>query len=280
LGSTLTVRYARASARGQIEMPGQPSEELLTQAEAGDAEAQNAVGRFYAESGCDPRSVRAAEAWFRRAADQGLTRAKHNLGVLALRVGQNDVAAAWLKSAAVDGWLPSIFALGGLQEEAGHEEQAAKLYEMAAQRGHAESQDALGRLLFALGTNEGYEKARYWSELAAAQGLASAQTRLGTIYHEGLGVKREPRRAASYFLSAARSGHAGAQLMIGAAYHLGIGVAADRVESAFWLMRSVAQGSDLAAAYLPRVQDELTEDEEAAVEARLREVETARRKSN
>jgi uncharacterized protein len=93
--------------------------ELLTAAQAGDAEAQTALGRWYAEHGTDADSLAAAESWFRRAADQGLARAKHNLGVLAQRTNREEEAKAWFWRAAEDGWLPSVMALGALTEQSG-----------------------------------------------------------------------------------------------------------------------------------------------------------------
>jgi TPR repeat protein len=254
--------------------PDDPARELLTSAEGGDPEAQNALGRFYAQHGSVANSTEIAEAWFRRAADQGLAPAKHNLGVLALRADREDLAQSWFRAAADDGWLPSIFALGDVLESAGQDQEAARLYEIAANRGSADAQDALGRMMFELETQEGYEKSRRWSELAAAQGVASADTRLATIYHEGLGVDRDPQRAAAFFLRAARAGHPGAQLMIGIAYHVGAGVEANRLEAAFWLSL-VADEDSIARHYLTtRVDPNLTQDEKIALEARLRQATT------
>jgi TPR repeat protein len=249
-------------------MPDKPPPDVMAKAQAGDAEAQSALGRWYVEHAGD--AVTASE-WFRRAADQGLPRAKHNLGVIAHQQGDLELAAQWFGSAAQDGWVNSMLALGGLAEGAGQADLAAKYYEMAAARGDVEGQDALGRLAFERDSDEHHATALYWSELAAKQGHAGAITRLGTIYHEGRGVSQNVDLAAAWYLKAAQLGHPGAQLCIGAAYHLGVGVESDRVESAFWLCLSIAQGNDLARAYLQRVQRELTEEEKAAVASRLRD---------
>ena len=56
----------------------------------------------------------------------------------------------------------------------------------------------------------------------------------------------------AWFKLAARNDHPGAQLLLGAAYEAGVGVEHDRVEAAFWLMRSAAQGNEGAKAYLNR----------------------------
>ena len=190
---------------------------------------------------------------------------------MSLRTGHEEVARGWFEAAARDGWQPSMLALGTRCEEAGEIQKAIDLYETAGAQGNADAQDALGRLAFALETQEGFEAARYWSELAAEQGNASSQTRPGTIYHEGLGVEREPSRATSYWLSAAQAGHAGAQLMIGVAYHLGIGVDPDKLAAAYFLSLSSAQGSDYVRAYLQELHADLSTAEKARVESRLRE---------
>lgn len=255
VGAQRTVAKAVATTRAA---DATPPAELLQRAEAGDAEAQDALGLWYAANLPGTGQV---ESWLRRAADQGLPKAQHNMGVLTFRAGRDDEAIAWFEKAAAGGWTPSTLALAGLLEDSGSISRARELYEAAAQQGDANAQDALGRLAFDEGTEASYERARHWSEQAAKQGQADAQARLGTIHHEGLGVERDPQQAASWFLKAAQRGHAGAQMMIGAAYHLGIGVEVDRVAAARWLAASSDQGNDYARAYLKRVWADLTPDE-------------------
>src|SRR4051794_38712804 len=113
-------------------------ETLRARAEAGDAEAQNDLGRRLATAG----SRAEAERWFRCAADQGLAKAKHNLGVLHWQDQEgSQEAIAWLHAAAQDGWLPSIHLLGILLEQRGDSETARRYYLTAARRGHADSQN-------------------------------------------------------------------------------------------------------------------------------------------
>jgi hypothetical protein len=232
--------------------------DVLARAEAGDAEAANELGLWYAKNQPASRKV---EFWFRRAADAGLPRAQHNMGVLTLRFGHRDDSIGWFRLAFENGWGPSAFALGSLLEEEGDIKGAVAAFEIGAQQECALSQDALGRMALEEETEESFKVARYWSEKAAEQDCVEAQARLGTIFHEGLGVVRDPQQAASWWLQAAQRGHAGAQAMLGAACHLGIGVEAHRLRAARWLMASAAQGNPLAKAYLPRVAAELTPDE-------------------
>jgi TPR repeat protein len=250
-------------------MANVPSPELLAAAENGDAEAQNAVGRFYVELG-SADAIEMAEFWFKRAADNGLPKAMHNLGFLAYGAGRSDLAQKWFSAAAERGWLNSTVALAFLLEEAGREQEAVALYEAAAEKGNADAQNKLGDRALKLDTEEGYAKARYWLQLAAAQGSEDAEARLGLIYHEGLGVERDPKRAAHYWLRAARSGHPGAQFHIGVAYDIGKGVEADRVESAYWLSLA-APKDELAEIYLEGVERSLSLSEKALLQARLRQ---------
>ena len=240
-----------------------PPADVLARAEAGDAEAANEVGLWYTNNQPGSRKV---EFWFRRAADAGLPRAQHNMGVLAARSGQMDDAIGWFRLAVAGGWRNSHVALGLLLEEQGDRKGAFAALVSGAEQGCPDAQDAIGRLSLEYETEDAFKVARYWSEKAAEQGNAEAQTRLGTIFHEGLGVERDPKRAASWFLQAAHQGHSGAQAMIGAALHLGIGVPVDRVNAARWLAVSAFQGNPLAQAYLPRVKAELTPDERLSLE--------------
>lgn len=240
-----------------------PPAELVRKAEDGDADAQNAIGRWYVETGDDAEN---AERWFRRAADRGLARALHNMGVLALRADRLQDAVVWFGRAVSAGWVPSMYALGSIYEDSALLDQAVALYRRAADQGDGDSQDALGRMAFETEPSADHVASLYWSMKAADQGIAAAQTRLGTIYHEGLGVDRDPGRAAFWFLQAARQGHPGAQMMIGGFCHLGIGIQADRIEAVRWLSRSSLQGNPLARAYLGRVLGELTPEERTVLD--------------
>lgn len=232
-------------------------------AEAGDAEAANELGLWYSEIQPDPRK---AELWFRRAADAGMARAQYNMGVLTLQAGRTAESIQWFRRAVDGGWPSAPFALGSLLEEQGDRKGAFAAFDVGARQGCPLSQDAIGQLSLEYETEESFRVARYWSEKSAEQGYAPAQVRMGTIFHEGLGVPRNPERAMRWFLEAARQGHDGAQAMIGAALHLGIGVPADRVNAMRMLMLSAVQGNPMAKAYLPTVKAELTPEERLLIE--------------
>jgi TPR repeat protein len=246
-----------------------PSADVLARAEGGDAEAANELGLWYSEIQPDSRK---AELWFRRAADAGMARAQYNMGVLTKNLGRTAESVQWLRQAVAGGWPSAPFALGSLLEEQGDRKGAFAAFDSGARQGCPLSQDAIGHLSFEYETEESFRVARYWSEKSAEQGYAPAQARMGTIFHEGLGVERDPQRAAWWFLQAAQQGHAGAQAMIGAAYHLGVGVTVNRFDAMRWLMLSAAQGNAMAKGFLPEVNAELTPEERSALEQWIADV--------
>ena len=254
-----------------------PPADVLARAEAGDAEAANEVGLWYSKNHPASRQV---EFWFRRAADAGLPRAQHNMGVLTLRAERAAESIQWFRRAVSGGWRPSIFALGSLLEEGGDRKGAVGAFEMGAQQECELSQGALAQLALKEETEESYRVARYWAEKAAQKGYAPAQVTLGQIFHEGLGVPRDPEHAMWWFLQAVKQNHAGAQAMLGVAAHLGIGVEADRFNAMRLLMLSAAQGNEMAKAYLPTVSAELTSDERLLVEQWLASIRTKQTRQN
>ncbi len=70
------------------------------------------------------------------------------------------------------------------------------------------------------------------------------------IYHDAIGVERDPVQAASWWRRAAERGDADGQAMLGAALHLGAGVPRERPAALAWLLRAQRGGSALAAPFL------------------------------
>ena len=70
---------------------------------------------------------------------------------------------------------------------------------------------------------------------AAEQGDAKAQSHLGLMYDEGLGVSQDYAEAARWFRLAAEQGDAGAQCQLRAMYAIGRGVSRDQVKAYMWL---------------------------------------------
>ena len=77
--------------------------------------------------------------------------------------------------------------------------------------------------------------------LAAEQGIAGAQSRLGVMYAEGRGVEQDDRESVRWFQLAAEQGDAVAQAGLGLAYGTGRGVLQDFVTSHMWMTLAAAQ---------------------------------------
>jgi len=112
----------------------------------------------------------------------------------------------------------------------------------AAEKGDPIAQYCLGNRYYA-----GWHKdparaaeAEKWYRLAAAQGNAQAEERLGQLYYAGHGESQDFAAAAAWFRKAAEHGNRVAQRRLAQMYRVGQGVPVDRVEAKKW--------SDLAAA--------------------------------
>jgi TPR repeat protein len=92
-------------------------------------------------------------------------------------------------------------------------------------------------------------------------------TRIGMIYHNALGVERNPKEAVRWWRRGAERGDTDGQAMLGAAYHLGTGVDRDPVAAMEWLLRA-RNGSALASQFFEPVRTTLSQDERAEAERR------------
>ncbi len=77
--------------------------------------------------------------------------------------------------------------------------------------------------------------------LAAEQGIAGAQCRLGVMYAEGQGVVQDDTESVRWFQLAAEQGDAEAQGALGLACGTGRGIPRDLVASHMWITLAVTQ---------------------------------------
>ena len=84
---------------------------------------------------------------------------------------------------------------------------AKKYYEKAAKLGNAEAQQSLG-WLYESATEPDYRRALKWYARAAAGSFNDeACNNIGNLYHNGLGVKRDVKRAKHWYKLAVRLGN-------------------------------------------------------------------------
>lgn len=235
-----------------------PSADLVQAAEAGDAEAQNRLGHWYFEN---LPTAPDAQMWFERAAAHGHKDAMHNLGILAARSNDDEVAIAWFNKAIAAGSLPSLYFLGKLHRRNDDFQSAFEAFDRGARGGSVEAQGALCELVIEKELKDHYDLAFFLTERSAEQGRADAQRILGLLYSKGIGVKPDRQKAESWWLKSADNGDMLAQYIVGIAYYRGDIRKQDRVAAMRYLMAAAAQGSDEAKAYLPRVEADLTPQE-------------------
>ena len=105
-----------------------------------------------------------------------------------------------------------------------------------AEQGDAEAQSDLG-VMYAngLGVQEDDAEAVRWLRLAAGQGYAAAQFTLGLWYDHGVGgVPQDDIEAVRWYRLAADQGDAGAQSNLAIMYENGKGVPQDYVQAHIW----------------------------------------------
>ncbi|HET9978629.1 MAG TPA: tetratricopeptide repeat protein [Burkholderiaceae bacterium] len=132
---------------------------------------------------------------------------------------------------------------------------AVQLLEPLAAGGDKRAQTRLGTLYhLGLGVREDDLVARQWFELAARQGFAPAQFELGNLYafgHAPVPAGEDTQRlAAQWYFEAARQGHAQAQYSLGILFLAGSGVQRNPAEARKWIARAARQGHADAQAYL------------------------------
>ncbi|MBI2994705.1 MAG: SEL1-like repeat protein [Gammaproteobacteria bacterium] len=100
----------------------------------------------------------------------------------------------------------------------------------------------------------------------AAQGDPVAQFRVGTLYHQGLGVERDLSAAAQWYRRSAEQGNADAEYSLANMYLMGEGLEQDYGKARQWYQQAAAQGHEAAKhnlSNLDRISDDAGEAPEA-----------------
>jgi S1-C subfamily serine protease len=200
------------------EMPAK-FEQLLVEAQQGDAKAQDKVGFCY-EYGLYVASIDIEEAirWYRLAAEQGLLGAQNTLGRLYSSNHNYEEAVYWYRLAAKQGDIYAQMHLGYCYEEG-------------------------------LGVPKNIQEAINLTKLVAEQGNVTAQFRLGNYYADGdicpkiggidlaisqYGIIPDYKEAFKWFLKAAEGGDFLSAIVVDDWYHEGRGILQDWTEAYAW----------------------------------------------
>jgi uncharacterized protein len=112
-----------------------------------------------------------------------------------------------------------------------------------ARKGDSEAQSYLGYLYEnGLGVDQDYQESANWYRRAADQGDAFAQGNLGYLYENGLGVPQNYGTAADWYRRAADQGNSYAQNSLGYLYENGLGVPQDYGRAVDLYRRAAKQG--------------------------------------
>ena len=225
-------------------------QELTPPADAGEADAQNALGFAYDHDGTASGHARAA-GMFRQAAD-GLLLGMLNLAKT-LQAGQGGApnpaeAAEWLTRAAGGGLQPAMVLLGdayrrgvGVPVDAGN---AQSWYERAAKGGDAAGMAELADMLLASPGPASQAAGLDWLQRAVAKGHPHAQQELALAKMLGSGgVPKDEPGAMELARSAAEHGDALAAAMLGESYSDGHGTTPSSAESARWYAEAARLGA-------------------------------------
>ena len=209
-------------------------------AQAGDATAQRSIGQCFVAGAGVEKNAELGLQWLTLAAAQGDATAERLIGEFHFK-GEDGFAST---------------------------DKAKIWYGRAAERGDAAAQDMLSWILAEDDGTPDYAGARAWALKAAEQGVAASMTRLGLLYHNALGVERDPVAAAMWWEKAAYRDDGDGQAMLGAAYHLGSGRPRDPVAALHWLKRAKRHYSHFADRFYEAVWTSCSPEQREEAERR------------
>ncbi len=227
------TRANYADARAALELGDYQTAyaEFLKLAQAGDPNAQTALGLLYDEGRGVPKDPHAAVTWYQKAAESGNPQAQLNLGLHYERAE-------------------------GVEQDYGV---AVRWYRKAAEQGYAPAEVALGNMYFrGLGLPEDKSKANVWFKRAAEQGSASAQQNLANALYFGQGTETDYAEAFKLYQKAAAQGYGDSQYNLGVMYDKGQGVPKDLAKAYFWWLLASEREVPDAARNRDRIEKLLT----------------------
>ena len=195
----------------------QKFESLLAGAEAGDAEAQTAVGVCYLEGEGVEHDYELAMQWFRKAAKQHNSSAEFYIGLM---------------------YSEGI----GLKRDY---VTALEWYEKSAAQNDPKGYNGIGVLYYrGKGIKRDYTTALGYFQRAAGLGYSEAYAYLGVMYENGQGVEKDLNTAFQYNCLGAEGGSMLAQYNLSRMYYKGRGVEKDMIMAYKWIAISRYLGND------------------------------------
>jgi TPR repeat protein len=229
-------------------------DELLVQAQAGDANSQYTLGVMYHVGRNVGQDYNEAIKWFSKSAEQGNAKAQYELGQMyenGQSLAQNyNLAFEWYAKSAIQSYAKSQYSLGRFYKDGiatGRDyHQAISWFTMAANQGTHDAQFELGLMYFkGLGVEQDDAEAEKWLIKAAQQNNAKAQYCLGLLYCKDRDdeIKHNYKEAVKWFSKSGAQNHIDAQYLLGVMYCRGEGVPQDYKTAAKWFTKAASQGS-------------------------------------
>ncbi|MBK7001272.1 MAG: SEL1-like repeat protein [Rhodoferax sp.] len=228
----------------------------LKAAEQGLAEAQMALGDYYAAGDGVPQDQQAAIEWYYKAAEQGHAPAQFALGHICEQgIGVDvdlETAAMWYEKAADLGMPTARVALertapttdapetipGERKPGARERREEEQPWIRFAEKGGPQDRYCLGLMYeLGLGISKSIKQAKVWYLKAAEQESLPAQLALARLLETS-----DIEQAVFWYHKAAEHGNADAQMAMGTFYAQGRGVVADPLKSLSWYVRASEQG--------------------------------------
>ena len=122
---------------------------------------------------------------------------------------------------------------------------ALPLFRMAAESGHCSAQSYLGHMYKeGLGVSKDYKEAFKWFTAASIKGDIDALNWCGWFYYEGLGIKQDYLEAVVCFNRAAVAGNMYGMYNLGLCYECGTGVNKNLKEAIKWYKKAASLGHE------------------------------------
>ncbi len=257
---------------------------ILSQAQAGDTEAQFQAAQMYLPPLSATPDTKQAQAWLQKAAMQGHLEAQYQLGILIAQTQglHSPQAAQWLADAAKQGHAQAGQALTPLlahNQAPEHTHQAWKwlyfglrhnnpktLYNLAVSLHHgsiglpqtdynftrwlsyAAKHDVTpaqnDAAVLYISQEKANKQAIDWLKTAAQAGDPYAQFNLGLLLARGKIFATNHEKALYWWKQAESKGNQHAQMMLGLLYHLGHGVARDEQKAIHWYEKASQHGNN------------------------------------
>jgi hypothetical protein len=122
---------------------------------------------------------------------------------------------------------------------------AMPLFRIAAEQGNADAQVKMGSFYEnGRGVTQDYAEAMGWYRKAADQGDPEGQMAVGLLYEYGRGVPQDYGKAMGWYRMAADQGDRYAQKLIGRLYSDGLGVRRDLEQASQWFSKGAAEARE------------------------------------